>query len=68
MLAVRSSDGFVFTVMVEDLIAGKDRWSKASAEMMATTNHGKDKRENPKEGFIFPMDLFYNIGREERYL
>jgi hypothetical protein len=67
MLAVRTSDGYVFTAMIEDLVAGKDKWTTPTPEMMSTTNHGKDKRKNPEKGFILPMDLFYNIGQLERF-
>jgi hypothetical protein len=66
MLAVRSSDRYVFTAMIEDLVAGKGRWGTPTPEMMGTTNHGKDQRKESKEGHILPMDLFYNIGQMER--
>jgi hypothetical protein len=67
MLAVRTSDGYVFTAMLEDLIAGRERWGVPTAAMMSTTNHGKDQRKESKEGHILPMDLFYNIGKLERF-
>ena len=43
------------------LIARKDDWGVATPEMMATTNHGKDTRDEPLEGVTIPSDLFWRL-------
>ena len=46
---------------LRDLIANKDKWKPAPEEMMKTTNHGKDERSKPFEGFLLPRYLFWRV-------
>jgi hypothetical protein len=57
-------DGFPCEIDLADLrtlIANKDKWGKPSDEMMSTTNHGKEQRKKPFDGFLLPRWMFWRI-------
>lgn len=38
-----------------------DQWQEAPEYMMATTNHGKEKRKNPFKGYLIPKEIMVKI-------
>ncbi len=57
-------DGEVHQVCFADLralVSGRILWTDATDAMMGTTNHGKEKRANPKKGYCIPRSLFWRL-------
>ena len=61
MFAFECKGGEVCFAMIVGLVAGKDKWIKASPEQMSTTDHGNKKRGVIDDGYILPLDLFTRI-------
>lgn len=57
-------DGLPASIYLQDLrslVANKDGWGKPTDEMMATTNHGKEKRNKSFEGILLPASMFWEV-------
>ena len=54
-------DGRMFYVTIETILANRDRITPSRPEVSATTNHGKDRRQQPTENYDIPHDLFREV-------
>ena len=64
ILVFRTPDG-IWAQDIRTLTRKKDQWEEAPEDMMATTNHGLERRDKPLKGFLLPKDIFWEVWRAE---